>query len=744
MDTKIKLGALLCACLLLPGLALGQGRTSLSVVPAPAGTVYSSALAISDAGHLVGFHDNGSVSLPFVLNPDGSQVFQQMGAGFGYAAAVNSAGVSAGVSSLGGGTAMRWAANGQSQALAAQQANGINRQGHVVGSTGSAAFFWAEDTGVQSLLPLAAGRVASASAVNDQRWVVGWAGDSAGLGRPVLWLPGYAPQDLGSLGGAEGYANAINNCGDVAGVAGTAQGYRAFVWDSNSGMRSLGTLGGSYSEARGINSAAQVVGWSSDGAGASHAFIWREGAGMSNLNTLTGASFYVAAAHGINRYAQIAFSGAASATATVTQAGMLTLHPDWQGGSGRWDDGQHWNWAGTGVAAADVGRMHDVMINPGTTATVMGAAEGFARSLQVGGYQSSGHIVTFDLAGGTTQVEGEVYIASGGVLRGNGTLVSRGGYGVSLYDSRLQVDAGQRMQIVAQQFTNDALVRVQGTAFAPAQLEVTGNAYNQAGGRMQFTQADVVLSTSLSNYGQVALQDASLTVNPYGLENTSQGQLLVSFGRSTVDAQIQNDGKIIVANGAQASFYQALRNDGELRVSAGGAANFFGQVTGRGNITGSGQARFEGGLSLGNSPGWVSINPATTIGSGSRVLMELGGTTPGFGDNFHDKITFNGAVVLEGGPLQVLWWGGFAGHAGDSFDLFDWNGGLTGTFGSLSLPTLDAGLTWNVSDLYAGGTMAITAVPEPGTLALWLAGLAGLAMMISRQTRRTAAAKEPT
>jgi hypothetical protein len=140
-------------------------------------------------------------------------------------------------------------------------------------------------------------------------------------------------------------------------------------------------------------------------------------------------------------------------------------------------------------------------------------------------------------------------------------------------------------------------------------------------------------------------------------------------------------------------------------------------------------------LSLGNSPGWVTVNPATSIGSGSRVLMELGGTAPGFGDSFHDKITFNGAVQLEGGPLQVLWWGGFAGHAGDSFDLFDWNGGLTGSFGSLLLPTLDAGLAWNVSDLYAGGGISITAVPEPGALALWLAGLAVVGCLQRRQTR---------
>ncbi len=60
-------------------------------------------------------------------------------------------------------------------------------------------------------------------------------------------------------------------------------------------------------------------------------------------------------------------------------------------------------------------------------------------------------------------------------------------------------------------------------------------------------------------------------------------------------------GVSIVSNGAQASFFNAVVNNGELRVPAGGAANFFGLVSGAGSFTGTGQSRFEGGFSPGNS-----------------------------------------------------------------------------------------------------------------------------------------------
>jgi hypothetical protein len=446
-------------------------------------------------------------------------------------------------------------------------------------------------------------------------------------------------------------------------------------------------------------------------------------------------------ANGINRHAQVVGAVRGSGTGNEYLGAVLTLHPDWDGGNGRWDDGQHWNWAGTGVAAAVVGAMHDVRIAPAGSVTVTGATEAVARTLVVGGMP--GRTATFDLAGGRTVVSGfdawtgrSVTIAAGGVLRGRGQLEASGALGVDT-GGRIEVAGGERLVLTAGLLQNGGQVRIQGTASAPAVLELAGSFDNLSGARVQLTQAEARFGGAARNAGQIVLQDAlaDFSAAGYGgtLVNAGGGQLLASFGRSTVAGVIQNEGQVIVSNGAEVSFLDAIVNAGELRVSAGGAANFFGEVSGGGLVSGSGEARFEGGISFGNSPGLVTVNPNSTIGAASPVRMELGGTLPGFGDDRHDKIVFNGSVRLEGGLLDVVWWGSFAGQAGQVFDLFDWNGGLSGSFGTLRLPALAAGLVWQTGDLYDGGSLAIAAVPEPETWALWLAGLAGMASLARRR-----------
>ncbi|HEX9047511.1 MAG TPA: PEP-CTERM sorting domain-containing protein, partial [Verrucomicrobiae bacterium] len=75
-------------------------------------------------------------------------------------------------------------------------------------------------------------------------------------------------------------------------------------------------------------------------------------------------------------------------------------------------------------------------------------------------------------------------------------------------------------------------------------------------------------------------------------------------------------------------------------------------------------------------------------------------------------------TLTDGGSLVVNNIGGTL-LTGDSFNLFD--GTITGTFASVLLPTLDAGLTWDQSNLYTTGI--ITVVPEPATTALLGSGV---------------------
>lgn len=67
--------------------------------------------------------------------------------------------------------------------------------------------------------------------------------------------------DLGTLGGNNSIATAVNGAGEVVGSANTAAGdLHAFVSTAQRRMVDLGTLGGFSSEAKAVNDDGQVVG----------------------------------------------------------------------------------------------------------------------------------------------------------------------------------------------------------------------------------------------------------------------------------------------------------------------------------------------------------------------------------------------------------------------------------------------------------------------------------------------------
>ena len=111
------------------------------------------------------------------------------------------------------------------------------------------------------------------------------------VGRNTLWTPTEGPRNLGSLGGGNTWAAAINDVGQVVGVSDTPTGAsHAFLWTPGGGMQDLGTLGGTSSSAASINNRGQVVGTSSTAGGAHHAFLWIPGQGMRDLGALGHAS----------------------------------------------------------------------------------------------------------------------------------------------------------------------------------------------------------------------------------------------------------------------------------------------------------------------------------------------------------------------------------------------------------------------------------------------------------------------
>jgi probable HAF family extracellular repeat protein len=145
--------------------------------------------------------------------------------------------------------------------------------------------------------------------------------------------PSYTILDLGSLGG-NGAAEAVNASGQVAGEAYSAgdQFRHAFLWQSSTGMIDLGTLGGPEAEANAINRSGQVVGWADTAATDPtwgpiyHPFLWQNGVmtDLGSLGLLSGAAAVNATGQVVGSCFLVNPDGTQDNHAFLWQGGVMT------------------------------------------------------------------------------------------------------------------------------------------------------------------------------------------------------------------------------------------------------------------------------------------------------------------------------------------------------------------------------------------------------------------------------------
>lgn len=175
---------------------------------------------------------------------------------------------------------------------------GINSRQQVVGyahsgPTGPHPFMWQKgllhELSYPDTYPGNVG-MGQAYAINDKGEIVGVTGlPNPGPFEATLWDNTGRALQLGTLGGEAPYsfATSINNRTQVVGysvtraVGGTS---RPFIWE-NGQMRDLGTLGGPQGIAYAINDTGQIVGVARTPANVQHAFVWEDGQ-MFDLNEL--------------------------------------------------------------------------------------------------------------------------------------------------------------------------------------------------------------------------------------------------------------------------------------------------------------------------------------------------------------------------------------------------------------------------------------------------------------------------
>jgi T5SS/PEP-CTERM-associated repeat protein len=216
---------------------------------------------------------------------------------------------------------------------------------------------------------------------------------------------------------------------------------------------------------------------------------------------------------------------------------------------------------------------------------------------------------------------------------------------------------------------------------------------------------DIINGGSVSNTAGYVGKNASgvgqVTVDGAGSTWSTTGDLTIGNNSST-----GNVSSVIVSRGG------AVSAGGILLVEQSGAVKSYGNATIVASVINRGYV----------SPGVVTADPSMLVLPGrlhvdgsflqsaaGTLTIHLGGATP---VAQYDQLQVSGPVNLNG-TLSVALVNSFVPSVGNAFDILDW-ATLSGTFSTIQLPSLAAGLTWNTSQLYTTGTLSVVSIGLPG------------------------------
>ncbi|MBX9608375.1 MAG: hypothetical protein K2Y51_19310 [Gammaproteobacteria bacterium] len=273
-------------------------------------------------------------------------------------------------------------------------------------------------------------------------------------------------------------------------------------------------------------------------------------------------------------------------------------------------------------------------------------------------------------------------------------------------------------------------LRIHGTQDGTAPSVITGLFLQQAS-TLAVTNGGVVeviaANTGLSGVGLGSLLPPDPAVQPSRLVVDGAGSRVVAGPLFSAGVLFEFDPATSVYHEVTApggTSVVTVRNGGVLEadrivIGANGTLNGSG-----GTLIGN--VENHGVVAVGESPGVMVIDGDYTQGADGRLVIEIGGTTPGVD---FDLLTVNGTMTL-GGTLEIVLLNGFVPDADDSFGFLAASN-IVGAFANILLPTLGNGQPLALHFGPTGITAGAAPVPVPG--ALWLFGGAVFALATRRR-----------
>jgi hypothetical protein len=312
-------------------------------------------------------------------------------------------------------------------------------------------------------------------------------------------------------------------------------------------------------------------------------------------------------------------------------------------------------------------------------------------------------------------------------------------------------ESGAQLTLGSQTFTNYGTIHIQ----ANSVLDLTNGNLGNVSGNGTLTGGTYWIGGYLLYSGNDIVTlgaNTSLTLDGSGerIYNTNSGNTLLETlttneGTLTLENgafiyggnPFTNDGTVVVANGSNFTVDTGGDNytqtggstqiDGVL--NAGTADVQGGTLNGAGTIDGT--LLNEGGtVAPGDgAPGVLTVSDFTQ--TAGTLLFDIQGTQAGV--DYSQLLVTNAAIF--GGNIEFDFADGFTPQNGQIYTFIDY-GSYTGTFGdNYIFENLPAGYTADV--IYGASDLEVTftaPTPEPGTIALMLAGLGFMALAWGRRT----------